>query len=80
MTDEEKKKIEELLGNLKCAKNFQCAESGFERLCSARDLGLETFLECLEEKPWGCTFAVSFGERYFCECPLRVYAAKKLKK
>ena len=80
MTGEERKKIEELIDQLSCTKDFRCAQSGFERLCSARDLGLESFLECLEEEAWGCRFALSFGEGYFCRCPLRVYIAKNLKK
>ena len=80
MTGEEKKKLEELIDHLSCPKDFRCAQSGFERLCSARDLGLESFLECLEEEAWGCRFALSFGEGYFCQCPLRVYIAKSLKR
>ena len=80
MKDEDRKKIEEIMAGMQCAKNFKCAENGFEHLCRAKDFGLETYLECLEEDPWECSFALSFGYGYLCQCPLRVYLAKKLKK
>ena len=80
MNEEEKKKIEEIIDGLKCPKDFRCAQSGFERLCEARDIGLQSSLDCLEEKPATYKFALSFGDGYFCQCPLRVYLAKKLKR
>lgn len=75
--------VENIIGDLKCPKAFRCAASDFVDLCRARDIGLESFLLCLEEKngsPKVCTFSVSFGDVFFCQCPLRVYIAKKLKK
>lgn len=80
MKDEDRKKIEEILAGMQCSKNFKCAESGFEHLCRARDFGDEKYLECLEENPWACSFALDFGSGHLCQCPLRVYLAKKLKK
>ena len=80
MKEEDKKKIEQLMANIQCPKDFKCAESGFERLCMAKDFGHEKYLECLEENPSSCIFALTFGDVYLCECSLRVYLAKKLKK
>ena len=80
MNEEEKKKIEEIIDGLKCPKDFRCAQSGFELLCKARDIGMKDYLDCLEEKPAGCKFALSFGDGYFCQCPLRVYLAKALRR
>jgi hypothetical protein len=77
---EDRKKIEEIMHGMKCPKDFKCAKSGFEHLCSATDFGHEKFLKCLEENPWACSFALSFGHAYLCQCPLRVYLFKKLKK
>ena len=79
MREEDKKQIEEIMGEMKCPKDFSCAESGFESLCKARDEGFEHYLECLEDRPSACTFALPFGYGHFCQCPLRVYLAKKLK-
>ena len=80
MKDDDRKRIEEMTGNIECPKNFKCVESGFENLCKAKDFGLDDYLECLEEDPHKCKFALPFGNGYFCQCPLRVYLAKKLKK
>jgi hypothetical protein len=79
--DEElEKEIAEIIGGLKCPKDFKCYRSGFENLCKAEDLGMDSFLVCLEETPSDCPFAFDFGSACFCQCPLRVYIAKKLKK
>ena len=80
MKEEDRKKIEELMAGMQCPKNFACAENGFERLCEAVDIGLETYIQCRGENPSACTFAMPFGNNYFCDCPLRVYLRKKLKK
>ncbi len=80
MRDDDKKKIEEIIGKMKCPKNFKCAESDFENLCKAKDFGLDSYLECLEENPQQCKFVLRFGKGHFCNCPLRVYLGKKLKK
>ena len=79
MKEEDKKKIEEIMWGMKCPKDFQCAKSGFENLCKAKDFGLDNYLECLEENPRACLFALPFGYGYFCQCPLRVFLSKKLK-
>ena len=79
MKEEDRKKIEELMAGMQCPRNFACAENGFERLCEAVDLGLESYIQCLAKKPSACTFALSFGNNYFCRCPLRVYLRTKLK-
>jgi hypothetical protein len=75
-----KKEIKEIIGQMQCPKDFICAKNGFEHLCKAKDFGLEKYLDCLEESPSKCKFALSFGKGYLCHCPLRVYISKKLKK
>ena len=75
-----KKELWELIGYLKCPKDFKCYRSGFENLCKAKAVGMEGFLDCLEENPRDCKFAFPFGHGHFCHCPLRVYIAKKVKK
>jgi len=63
-----------------CSKHFLCARNGFEDLCRARDFGLDDYLECLEDVPQHCDFALPFGNTHFCQCPLRVYIAEKLRR
>lgn len=38
MKEEHKKKIEEIIGEMQCPKNFNYAKSGFEVLCKAKDM------------------------------------------
>jgi hypothetical protein len=80
MEEDYSKKIEEITSQFKCPRDFRCCKSGFRTLCKAKDIGLETFLECLEESPRDCQFSLPFADIYLCECPLRVYVSKKLKK
>jgi len=55
-------------------------KSGPEKLCKARDFGMEEYIDCLEENPEKCEFSLPFGEGYLCKCALRIYIAKNLKK
>ena len=80
MQEEHKKRIEEIIGQINCPKGFTCAQSGFELLCKAKDFGLDNYLECIEDFPSQCKFALPFGKTHFCQCPLRIYIAKKIKK
>ncbi len=85
MREDYKRQIEEILGRMQCPKDFKCAKLGFEELCEAKDVGLKVHLKCLESNPRDCRFSEYFfteyfGAEYFCNCPLRVYIAKKLEK
>lgn len=71
------KRIEEILDGLQCPKKFACYTSEENRVCKAEDIGLESFLLCLENDSMECKFLVVFGDVRFCQCPLRVYIAKK---
>jgi hypothetical protein len=77
---EDRRRIEEIIGKMACPKGFRCADSGFENLCKARDFGVESYLDCLDEKRSLCRFALPFADIYLCQCPLRVYLAKKLRR
>jgi hypothetical protein len=79
MTAEQKKEIEDIIDGLQCPKDFRCYTSGFTNLCKSADLGMESFLKCLENDPQQCKFAMYFGTDFFCTCPLRIYIVKKLK-
>jgi hypothetical protein len=80
MGEDYKKEIEEIIGQLKCPKDFSCYKSGFEVLCKVEDIGMELFLECLEKNPSECKFSLFLGRSCFCRCPLRIYINKKVKK
>jgi len=80
MGQDHKKQIEEIIGGMKCPRDFKCYKSGFENLCKAKDVGVKSYLKCLEENPINCQFSLFSGHSYFCRCPLRIYIVKKLKK
>jgi hypothetical protein len=81
MKDKETKtEIEEIIGGMQCPKDFKCYSSGLEDLCKAQYFGLESFLVCGEEDPTACKFALSLGKTFYCQCPLRKYLSRKLKK
>jgi hypothetical protein len=73
------KKIKKIINTIQCSKDFKCYESKFKELCKAKDIGLKSFLLCLEETR-DCNFSIYFIDEYLCKCPLRVFVAKELKK
>jgi hypothetical protein len=78
MEERNRETIEKIIAGTSCAKDFKCYRSNLSQLCKAKDVGLESFLECLEHNPRNCEFSISYGDSYFCRCPVRVYIAKKL--
>jgi len=80
MEQDHMRQIEKIIGGMKCPRDFKCYKSGLENLCKAKDIGIESFLECLEKNTQECKFSLSFGYSYYCQCPLRRYIAKRLKK
>ena len=74
------KDIEEIVDGLQCPKDCMCYKSGFQVLCKAKDMGLESFIACLEPAPSQCACSISYGGLAFCQCPVRVYIAKNFKK
>ena len=80
MEPDHKKEIEKIIREFDCPKGFVCYTSGFDSLCKAEDIGLEPYLACLDERPEECLFLLSYANVHYCDCPLRLYIAKKLKK
>jgi hypothetical protein len=77
MDRELNKTIEKLLKN--CPEGCMCRQRGIENLCSAQDVGMEGFVECLEKDPLDCFHPTVFGRAHYCSCPARVYIAKQFK-
>lgn len=71
------KEIEKIMGEMKCPKDFECYKSGSNDPHRTRDVGIESFLECLQENPNGCEYSLSFGYSWFCRCPLQMYLVKQ---
>ena len=81
MEHEIKNELESIMDKIVCHKDFKCITSDLLSLCEAKDIGADLMLECLEENPDECAFSFAFyGYSYLCECPMRVYISKILKK
>jgi hypothetical protein len=80
MKQEHSKEIERLLVDVSCPKLVQCYHTGLQILCKARDVGLQSLVECLEEYPDKCPFSLSLSGLHFCKCPIRVYIARNIEK
>lgn len=72
--------VKEIMAAIECPKDFECYKSGFEKIGKVKNLEAENLCVCLEENAQSCKFSFSYGNVYFCKCPLRLYIAKKLKK
>jgi hypothetical protein len=78
MKKEMLEQIEDIICRMKCSKDFVCYRSGFRGLCMAEDIGLESFVACMSKESQHCEFAINFGGRFFCKCPLRICISKNL--
>jgi hypothetical protein len=58
----------------------KCDKAECEFSCEARDIGLDSYVECLEERAHLCAFSVRYAHAYYCKNRARVYAAKQLAK
>jgi len=77
MPEKHKNKTEEFIRY--CPEDCKCYEPGVGVRCKAEDVGLQSFVRCLEKDPKKCSFSVAYAYSYYCKCPVRVYVAKNLK-
>jgi hypothetical protein len=69
MDQEHRLEIEEIIDSLECPYDFKWYKQESENLCKAQDVGLETFVECLEEHPHECPFSRDLAGIHYCKCP-----------
>jgi hypothetical protein len=72
--------IEELISSTSCSKGFECYTSGFERLCPVMCFAGGQKLECMDRCESTCEFQAAFGWGHICQCPVRQYVARKLRR
>ncbi len=81
ITQEQKAKIEEIISRMECPIDFECYKTGFEQFMAEKiqltGAGIFWCIKCLgEESKEFCKYSLSFGHRYICRCPLRLYVVK----
>ena len=64
----------------RCEKGFSCYASGLKELCKARVIRRGKAVQCLEPKKKPCEYRISTFFKKICQCPIRIYIAKKHKK
>lgn len=74
------KQIEQIIGSMKCSKDFECFKSGFQKLCKVNVIGDGKVVECSPENRGKCEFRFSFLGNSLCKCELRYYIARNLNK
>lgn len=72
--------IEQIIRSMKCAKDFECFKSGFQKLCKVKNVGEGKIIECSPENRFPCEYRFSFMGKTFCKCQLRYYIARNLNK
>ncbi len=78
--EEHRKELQKIIRDVYCPKLLQCYHSRLQILCKAREIGLQSLVECLEEYPDKCPFSLSLSGLVCCKCPVRVYIAKNIEK
>ena len=72
--------VTEIIGGLKCPKNYRCYRTKYKELCRAGFVEKLKILHCLEEDSQGCIFSLLYKDSYYCQCPLRNYIAEKIER
>ena len=71
--------VEEVSDGLKLLIESDRYRPGVGFSCKAKDVGLDTYAECLEKNSHRCPFSMSYAHAHYCISPVRVYEAKKAK-
>jgi hypothetical protein len=71
------KKIEEFVEKHNHPKDCECYQAGKGVRCKAKDIGLESYVVCLNHDPIHCKHSLFFGDVYFCTCSIRITIAKE---
>ena len=77
MEDAKKSKLETLLPDVQCEKNFQCLQPEFSDVCPAEPLIPGRLMQCgCECGNQSCQYAAPYGEIMTCECPVRIHLSE----
>ncbi len=73
-------RIQRIMAEMDCPKDFECAKTDFKNICKVTSNGLTGYVRCSPEetKSAHCRLAVPFGGAILCRCPVRVYLARNL--
>ena len=67
------------MGSMECTNDFNCLQTGQCPHCTVKGFKLENAVE-VDGKGSSCKLLTSYGDTYFCNCPLNVYLTKNFAK
>lgn len=70
------KQTKETLAGQKLLAECERYKPGVGFICKAKDIGLDSFVQCQEKDSHLCVFSIRYAHSYFCKSPARVHAAK----
>jgi hypothetical protein len=74
------RRLEKAKPGPKLLEDCRYFKSGVGFKCKTRDVGLNSYIECLEIDSHTCPFSLSYAFTYYCLCRARVFIAKQLEK
>ena len=68
----------EIIGALQYPGEFRWHKKASSHPCKAKNIGLDSFVKCLEKDAYSCPFSVRYGYSYYCRCHHADEMAKRL--
>lgn len=79
MEEKHRQKIEKLMEELECPRDFVCYKQHPEHILKAQGSSYSMFtLECFQKRDIHCQFVLGYGYTYYCRCPTVSKIAKTL--
>lgn len=72
------KTIKGIVQSINCKYGFKCLNNANKNICKAESIPFSNLVECNNEHPQKCNFSFSYGEGFYCKCPLRKYLIQSL--
>jgi hypothetical protein len=72
------KQAEEVLPRPRLLEDCKYYKLGVGFICETKDVGLNSYVGCLQGDPFLCPFILSYAYDYYCTSRARVFIAKEL--
>lgn len=79
MEQDYEKELKKIIGNFACPADLQCYTRALKNFHKVQHVGLEPFLEVLEEHAYECPFQIPIVGVNHVGCPVRAHISEKLR-
>lgn len=73
------KQILNIMKDTYCTTKYECYKKGIDNFQNIKEIMARDILVCGAEYAQSCPHSLSFGDTYFCKCPLLNYLYKNKK-